>query len=226
MLGIVFVVCISIGLPLVAFLYTCVKKQYIPFFLGVLAFITSQVLIRIPLLQYLQDHSVSYSIFSAMEPVFFALTIGMSAGVFEELTRYVIMRLFMKQRDWQSGFLFGTGHGGIEAVLFVGISALTMMFSLAANDYNINLFIGGIERFFAMLLHIGLSIIVLQGVVQRKFLYVVLAIFIHGFVDALIGIVPLIMPPNTALISLEFTVAITALAVFKYSLLIKRRGVL
>lgn len=226
MLGIVFAGCISIGLPLAALIYACVKKHYLPFLLGALAFIISQVIIRIPLLQYLQTNRTEYLMFSVMKPVLFAVLLGFSAGIFEELARYLMMRFFMKQRNWRSGFLFGAGHGGIEAVLFVGIGALTMMFSLTATLYNVAFLIGGIERFFAMLLHIGLSILVLQGVVKKKFLYVVVAIFVHGVVDALVGLFPLFMSPQTSLISLEVTLAIIALAVFSYSLLIKRRGVL
>lgn len=110
--------------------------------------------------------------------------------------------------------------------MFVGISALTIIFSPTANVYNIDFFIGGTERVFAMLLHIGLSIIVLQGVVQRKFIYVGLAITIHGVIAAMVGVFPLFMSPNTALIAIEVSVAIIALAVFSYSLSFKRRGVL
>jgi len=190
------------------------------------AFIGSQVLIRIPLLEYMQVHSTTYLMVSATQPLLFAIVIRLSAGVFEELARFIMMHFFMKQRDWQSVFLFGVGHGGIEAVLFVGISALTMVLSLTANVYNIDFFIGGIERFFSILLHIGLSIIVLQGVIQRKFFYIVLAILIHGFVDAMVGVLPLFMSPNTALISIEVSVAIIALAVFSYSLSFQRREVL
>jgi len=224
--GIIFSLTISIGLPLVALFYAIIRKRHIPFLLGMLAFISSQVFIRIPLLEYMQVHSTTYLMFSAMQSVLFAVVIGLSAGVFEEMARFIIMRFFMKQRNWQSGFLFGAGHGGIEAVLFVGISAFIMMFSSTVSVYNIDFFIGGIERFFAMLLHIGLSIIVLQAVVQRKFIYVVLAILIHGFVDALVGVLPLFMSPNIALIAIEASVAIIALGVFSYSLSIKRREVL
>jgi len=225
-IGILFATGISIALPILVFLYACVKKRYKSYLLGILAFIGSQVLLRIPILEYLQAHSTAYSMFSVMQPVLFAIVIGLTAGIFEEFARFIMMHFFMKRRDWQSGFIFGAGHGGIEAVLFVGISALTMMFSSSANAYNVDFFIGGIERFLAILLHIGLSIIVLQGVVQRKFLYVVLAIIIHGFVDALAGIFPLFVSPNIALIAVEVSVAITALAVFSYSLSIKRREVL
>jgi len=222
-IGVIFAVCISIVLPLIPFLYAFIKKRYIPFLLGVIAFVGSQVLIRIPLLEYLQTHSTTYAMFSAMRPVLFAVVIGLSAGVLEEMARFVMMYFLMKQRDWQSGFLFGAGHGGIEALLFVGLGSVTMLFSPTANVHDLDFFVGGIERFFAMLLHIGLSIIILQAVVQKRFFLVVLAIVIHGCMDALVGILPLFMPPNTALIAIEVLVAIVSLLVFWYSLRIKRR---
>lgn len=225
-LGIVFTICVSVGLPLIAFLYACFKMRYIPFLLGMLAFISSQILIRLPLLQYLQANSTAYTMFSLTQPLLFAIVIGLSAGVFEGLARFVFMRFFMKQRDWQSGFLFGAGHGGIEAILFVGIGALTMLFSPTAMASNGEFFIAGIERFFAMLLHIGLSIMILQGVVQQKFIYVLWAILIHGFVDTLVGIFPLFMSLTNALIIIEVSLAITAIIMFSYSLLIKRKEVL
>lgn len=226
MVGIVFTLCISIGLPLIAFIYACIKKKYIPFLLGTLAFIVSQMLIRLPLIQYLQDNSPTYMMFSITKPLLFSIIIGLSAGVFEGLARYIFMRFFMRQRDWQSGFLFGAGHGGIEAILLVGIGAIMMLFLPNAMTSNGAFFIAGIERLFAMLLHIGLSIIVLQGVVQRKFIYILLAMLIHGLVDNLVVVFPLYLSANYALIAIEVSLAIIALITFGYSLLLKRKGVL
>lgn len=227
MAGVIFAAFISIGLPFAALLYACYRKRYFAFILGVLAFVGSQVLLRIPLLQYLEKHSTAYSMFSVTQPVLFAIVIGLSAGIVEELARFVAMRFLMRQRDWKSGFLFGAGHGGIEAVIFVGSNAVLLLFTqTTAIAYNEAYFIGGIERFFAMLLHIGLTIIVLQGIVRKNLLYVVLAIMIHGIVDAFVGILPLYVPKDNVLIVLEVTVAVIALAVFYYSLWIKRKGVL
>lgn len=226
MFGIMFAVCVSIGIPLIIFLYVCFKKSYVPFLLGALAFIISQVLIRIPLLESLQTHNTTFAMFSTVRPVLFAIVIGLSAGIFEELARFVLMRFVMKQRDWWSGLLFGVGHGGIEAILLVGINALVLLFSLQASAHNIDFFIGGIERLFTLVLHIGLSIIVLRGVVQSRFSYVVLAILIHSFVDTLVGIFPLFMSSNAALIAIEISLIMIALAVMSYSLSIKRKGVL
>ena len=45
--------------------------------------------------------------FSVMQPVLFALLLSLSAGIFEEVARFIAMRYFMKQRDWQSGFYLG-----------------------------------------------------------------------------------------------------------------------
>ncbi|MUK90371.1 YhfC family intramembrane metalloprotease [Ornithinibacillus sp. L9] len=227
MLGIIFSICISIGLPLFALFYSCAKKYYIPFFLGVFAFVISQPLFRLPLLDYLESHSTSYLMFSVIHPALITVIIGLSAGIVEELARYIMMNFFMKQKDWKAGFLFGAGHGGIEAVMFLGISSLVMMFSPVSNAYNIDYFIGGTERFFALILHIGLSIIVLQGVTQKKFLYVALAICIHGFIDTLVGIFPLLFEStNHVIIASEVSLAVTALVVISYSFILKRRKIL
>lgn len=224
--GIVFTVGISIGLPLIMFSYACYKKRTIPFILGILAFLSSQILLRIPILQYVGENSLAYSMFSATQPVLFGIALGLSAGVFEELARFIFMSFFMRRRDWKSGFLFGAGHGGIEAVLFVGIPVFTLLLSSTVIDPSGTFLMGGIERFFAMTLHIGLSIIVLQGVVQKRFRYVILAILIHGLVDALVVILPIYVPKDYALIVIEGALAFVALAVLAYSLRIKRKGVL
>lgn len=225
MIGIIFAVIISVGIPLIALLYAICKRCYIPFIFGVLAFVVSQMFLRLPLMAYVAQHSAVYSMFSVTRPVLFAIVIGLSAGVFEEIARFVAMRYLLKQRNWRAGFLFGAGHGGIEAFLLVGISAITLLFSPVIGSGSLYM-IGGVERFFAIVLHIGLSIIVLQAVIQRKIIYLVLAILIHGFVDALVGILPIYLSQDATLITVEVVLAITAIAVFGYSLWIKRKGVL
>ena len=60
MLGVIFAVCISVGLPVLTFVYACMKKRYIPFLLGVIAFVVSQIFFRLPIMQYLQANSSNY----------------------------------------------------------------------------------------------------------------------------------------------------------------------
>ncbi|MED3319643.1 YhfC family glutamic-type intramembrane protease [Bacillus wiedmannii] len=223
--GLIFTTMISFGLPLVALLYAVWKKRYIPYMLGVLAFVVSQILIRIPILNYVNGTSIDFQMFSVMQPVLFVLLLSLSAGIFEEIARFIAMRYFMKQRDWQSGFLFGAGHGGIEAVWIVGIPVISLLLSQTVIQNGDGYYFGGIERIFAMILHIGLSFIVLQAVVQKKFRYVVYAILIHGTANALAGIISLYVPGKNGIIMSEVSIAICTLVVFSYSFILKRKGV-
>ncbi|MGG0289728.1 YhfC family glutamic-type intramembrane protease [Bacillus pacificus] len=223
--GLIFTAMISFGLPLIALLYAVWKKRYIPYMLGVLAFVVSQILIRIPILNYVNGTSTDFQMFSVMQPVLFALLLSLSAGIFEEVARFIAMRYFMKQRDWQSAFLFGAGHGGIEALLIVGVPVISLLFSQTVIQNGDSYYFGGIERIFAMVLHVGLSFIVLQAVVQKKFRYVVYAILIHGAANAIAGIISLYVPGKSGIIISEVAIAIFALLTFSYSFILKRKGV-
>ncbi|HHK5535410.1 TPA: YhfC family glutamic-type intramembrane protease [Bacillus mobilis] len=223
--GLIFTTMISFGLPLVALLYAFWKKRYIPYMLGVLAFVVSQILIRIPILNYVSGTSTNFQMFSVMQPVLFVLLLSLSAGIFEEIARFIAMRYFMKQRDWQSGFLFGAGHSGIEAVLIVGIPVISLLLSQTVIQNGGSYYFAGIERIFATVLHIGLSIIVLQAVVQKKFRYVVYAILIHGTANAIASIIPLYVQGKSGIILSEVSIAICAVLVFSYSVISKRKGV-
>ncbi|MED0997990.1 YhfC family glutamic-type intramembrane protease [Bacillus mobilis] len=223
--GLIFTTMISFGLPLVALLYAFWKKRYIPYMLGVLAFVISQILIRIPILNYINGTSTNFQMFSVMQPVLFVLLLSLSAGIFEEIARFIAMRYFMKQRDWQSGFLFGAGHGGIEAVLIVGIPVISLLLSQTVIQNGDSYYFAGIERIFAMVLHIGLSFIVLHAVVQKKFRYVVYAILIHGAANAIANFISLYVPGKSGIIMSEVSIAICAVLVFSYSFILKRKGV-
>ncbi|MCG3084213.1 YhfC family intramembrane metalloprotease [Anoxybacillus sp. LAT_35] len=134
---------------------------------------------------------------------------ALAAGVFEEMGRYVGFRFMLKNnRTYGDGLSFGLGHGGIEAVLIGGVSAINMMIlshlvqtgqfeqiasSLPAtqvemlktmlNQPDWMYVLGGIERTFAIAIHIALSLLVLYGVRKGQFRYVVYAILIHTLID-------------------------------------------
>lgn len=219
--GLIFTTMISFGLPLIALFYAFWKKRYIPYMVCESIFVIQQK----PILNYVNGTSTDFQMFSVMQPVLFVLLLSLSAGIFEEIARFIAMRYFMKQRDWQSGFLFGAGHGGIEAVLIVGVPVLSLLLSQTVIQNGDSYYLGGIERIFAMVLHIGLSFIILQAVVQKKFRYVVYAILIHGTVNALAGIISLYVPGKSGIIMSEVSIAIFALLTFSYSFMLKRKGV-
>lgn len=222
--GTIFTITIAIGVPVFFFIYAIFTKRLIPFILGVLTFTISQIILRLPLINYLNENSVHFTMLNITRPVLFSLLLAFSAAIFEEVARFFMMRLFMKDRSWRAGFLFGAGHGGIEAVLFVGIPVLMLIFTSPV--MNGQLFIGGIERLFAIILHIGLSITVLQGVIQKKYRYLFIAIIVHGLVNSSIGIVPLLFPQSLQLIVIESVLIVVSISVLIYVIYLKRKDVL
>lgn len=226
MFGIVFAIIISFVLPVGIFLYAFYTKHSVPFLLGVFTFVLSQMILRIPIMNYLSTHSTSYTMFSITHPILYVVIIGFSAGVFEEVARHMVMRYVMKQQNWSAGFFFGTGHGGIEAIIFLGISAVTLIFTSTVTISSDAYIIGGMERFFAILLHIGLSMIVLLGVTKKKLRYLFIAIVIHGVVDSFVGLVPMLFSTELSLWIIEGLLIIVSVTLMTYSIQLKRRGVL
>lgn len=220
--GLIFAFFITIIFPVTLFIYAIYKRLAIPFILGAVSFFISQIVLRIPLLQFLHENSLSFTMLSVTQPVIYILIIGFSASLFEEIARFIMMTLLMKQRHWHAGFFFGAGHGGIEAIIFVGLQVVTTLFTSTA-IYG-NFFIGGIERFFAILLHISLSIIVLQSVAEKRYFYLFFAILIHGIVDSIVGFVPMIIPAQFQLLVIEGFLIFVSITVFIYTIYLKRKG--
>jgi uncharacterized membrane protein YhfC len=140
-----------------------------------------------------------------------AVVLGLSAGIFEEFTRYAAYRWWIKDaRTWSQGLLFGAGHGGLEAILVGGLSLYTyaQLVALKGADLTtifpveqislvqeqISLYwslpwydslMGAIERAFTLPLHLAGAIMVLQALTRRQFRWVWLAVGLHTLVNAL-----------------------------------------
>ncbi|MBX3052458.1 MAG: YhfC family intramembrane metalloprotease [Caldilineaceae bacterium] len=164
---------------------------------------------------------------------FVVLTI--TSGLFEEGARYLILRWAAKGvRDWKEGLMYGAGHGGIEAILIVGGSAISNIVLLATADTVLAqlgqmapeqaaaataqidavraltwlpIALSVWERATAITLHIGLSLLVLLGVVRRNFRLVLAAMLIH----ALFNGVALIVLRYTNTLTVEIALTVVAL---------------
>ncbi|NLY88694.1 MAG: YhfC family intramembrane metalloprotease [Firmicutes bacterium] len=177
---------------------------------GAAVFILFQILIRIPLLNVLNTQPWFQGL--AANIFFSAMVVGgLSAGISEEIGRYLGFRFFLKNElSWKNGIAYGIGHGGIEAVLLVGTTYInnivsSIMINNGAFDRVIApqlgselaaliktqlietspfLFLaGGLERLFAIIIQIALSLIVLYAVVKRRFSFVIYAILLHTLVN-------------------------------------------
>lgn len=194
------------------------KKGYLkPVLLGALTFFVFQIITRIPLLQLVLPDMIWYTIFSTTQPVLYALFLGATAALFEEGGRWLVMRLFMKNRHrLNDGIAFGIGHGGIEAILLVGINAVVL---LILNDHSttpLQMFAGGFERIFTLIIHIALSVMVLKSVVLKKPLWLLLAFVLHTVIDMA---AVLLVGAGAALLVIEAVVCVFSLLLLGYTVI-------
>jgi uncharacterized membrane protein YhfC len=203
---------ISLIIPIAFFLYFRKKQQFAwkPLWIGAAVFILfSQVLEKLLHIAMIDQSGTALK--WTDHPAAFVLYGALAAGVFEELGRYVGFRFWLKGRhEYKDGLSFGLGHGGIEAILIGVIGAIytlvlmqlirsgtfdeTLGAALSAEQANalkehvMNTpfafyVLGGLERAFALIFHITMSLLVLLGVRTNQFRYVLYAIAIHALLD-------------------------------------------
>jgi uncharacterized membrane protein YhfC len=144
-------------------------------------------------------------------PVFNAVVLGLSAGVWEETFRYFAFRWWAKDaRSFEKALMLGAGHGGIEAIV-LGVYVLYILLQMVAlrNMDLAQLFppdrvatlqqqiqqfwavpwyqtmTGALERFLTMIFHLTASVLVLQVFLRKQWRWLWLAIFWHAALDAL-----------------------------------------
>ncbi len=185
--------CISIAvvvvLPIVLALLLCRKKKKLwkPLLAGALCFTVFQILLRMPLLEYVIQKQSWYIIMSVTQPYLNVIFLSLSAALFEEIGRFLVMRYFLKtQRSCGDAITFGLGHGGIEAIALTGSSLIFYLIvqlrapaSLLGSILPASVLAGGVERLLTIVIHIGLSVMVMKSVRERAPWYLILAIFIH-----------------------------------------------
>lgn len=190
----VFTTVIALVLPVSAVIFYSLKinHSFKPALLGALTFLIFQVFLRLPMIEYVLPGIAQYSLFSVTQPVLYSIFLGVTAGLFEEFGRYFIIKIFLKQHnDIKSAVNFGIGHGGIEAILFVGINALFLIFT---SPYTVNyssMYAAGVERLAAMIMHIGWSVMVMNAVRSKKFIWVITAFVTHSLIDSTSAILQL-----------------------------------
>ena len=225
-------------LPIPVLIFACVKKKLSlrPFLFGALAFFISQIILRIPLLNILSTQSWFQS-FAQQQMLVYLLALCFTAGLFEETARLIGAKYFCKRRrEYRDAISFGIGHGMCEVLLLIGLSALSNFLcsvminsgtlatavtpaiaqqitaSLAAVS-SVQIYLGIVERFSAVLFHIFATVLIFQGVNRgHSFRYWLLAILSHMAFN-LIGV--LLGQYTTVWIS-EIALLLLALSGFYY----------
>lgn len=182
---------------------------------GALSFFIFQFVIRIPILQLVLPNMEFYQKLSA-NPLGISIFLGFTAALFETVGRLVFMKLMLRGKEsYITGIAHGVGHGGVEAVLLVGINYITfIVFSILINTGNFDgIFLGtaapaydqmsalkvtligtnsfmflvaGIERFLTMIIHVGFSLLIMEGLYKKRLLpYFLIVLGLHALLDFL-----------------------------------------
>lgn len=117
-------------------------------------------------------------------PLLIGVLVAFTAGIFEETFRFIFKLFFMKpdKCEISQPIIFGLGHGLSEVcvILFPVITTLLITGQLS---------MAIIERILAVTFHVTATIVVWNGFQRnKKVLYLLLAILLHGLLDALIPI--------------------------------------
>lgn len=208
------------------------------FGMGAVTFIVSQIF-HIPFNGLIERNKLLPDTQQIGGLIVVALFYGFSAGLFEEIARYVTFsRWATKARSWGQGLMLGAGHGGIEAIILGCLGAIQVLNlylirsgsvstdqipadQLALINQQIDsllalpwyhLILGAVERLFALTCHLALSLLVLQCFVrgQRRWLW--LAVCWHAFLNtvAVFGLIRFGAVPTEGLVGL---VALLSLAI-------------
>jgi uncharacterized membrane protein YhfC len=179
------------------------------YLIGAATFVLSQVG-HIPFNMLLLNGSVLAPANQWPLPVL-AVTLGLSAGLFEEIARYLVYRYWIRSaRSWRDAVMFGAGHGGGEAVIFGVLAAISTINLLALSGKDLSTLglppdqlavlraqlqafqnapwyaalLGAVERVFAITFHVAAAVLVLQVFRRRNALWLVAAIIWHTILNA------------------------------------------
>jgi len=203
---------LMIVLPLLAG-WQLVRREWATwgvFWAGALTFVLSQA-VHLPLnwaIGLLGDTARGVALWPLP---YLAIVAGLSAGLCETVARWVALRWAMRRtRGFKNAVQFGLGHGGVEAVLLglvalsgtINILALwrsdpaTLGLNEAQQQQMLAAFaelrqvvwympvLAGLERVFALCLHVAVSVLVMDGIMRRRPLNLVWAVLVHATVDA------------------------------------------
>lgn len=116
---------ISLFLPIIIYIAYGVKNKgkgvWLAWLLGAAGFFVPQILIRLPILSVL-SLSRGFVAFAEGHYVLYCLALAFTAGLFEVAGRYAVAKIMAKNLTFEKGMAAGLGHGGIEAMLIVGIT--------------------------------------------------------------------------------------------------------
>ena len=194
------------------------EKLMIAWLLGAAGFFVTQILIRVPILYWMQSQSW-FQTFSQNHLFLYAFSLAFTAGLFELAGRFGVAKI-LKNRNFHNSLATGLGHGGIEAMIIAGSSYVnniaysvminagifdTVLGEAAAMGVDISqlylirdtlltaspaLYLLGVyERVLAMTCHVAMTMVVCYSMNRGKTLQgAFICLSIHTLLDLTAGI--------------------------------------
>lgn len=212
LIGMIFSLLLSFALPIILLLLVKIKLKanLTSFVIGCAVFIVFALVLESLM------HSVVLTATGTLltdNIILYGLYGGLAAALFEETGRLIAMNFFMKESlNKQNSLMYGIGHGGIEAILLVGMTyvsnllsafminsgALQASMELVDAEFQQTTFeqikvlwelppwqfyMAGVERLIALILQISLSVLVYKAASTKSRTFWFLAFGIHFAVD-------------------------------------------
>ncbi len=208
---------ILLPLALIVFAHVRLRVAWRYAAFGALIFFTFQLITRVPLIQVAQFFLMDALKSSKPLLITFLLVAALTAGIFEEVGRYLGYRGFMgrEEKTWAKGVMYGLGHGGLESVVLVaGLSIVQLVNVWLLTSTNLGIIpvaqrataakqlaalaaqpgwlplLGGWERLCAITAHVAFSLIVLQVFRRHSISWLWLAIGLHALLDGVSVLIP------------------------------------
>ena len=207
---------LMIGMPIALAIYLTQKFHlgWRLWFIGATGFIISQVF-HIPFLRLLTNlfnNNLLPAPPAEYRLITNAIILGLAAGLFEEVARYIVLRIWATDaRTWRKSIMLGAGHGGAEAIILGGLVFYTFIQMVAYKDADLSKLVpadqlaaaqqqisaywsatwyssllGAVERFFTIPVQICLSVLVMQVFTRRHIYWLGLAILWHAVMDGFV----------------------------------------
>jgi uncharacterized membrane protein YhfC len=159
------------------------KSMWLSFAAGAVGW--TLALVRGPILQVLGDAFLRSWIVSAGAVAATYISIGVSsisAGLFEEGTRYLLVKKIQRiRKDSRHILSMGLGWGLGEAVLIYTVSVISAVYFRGLSLPHTSLLLGALERNIATALHVGLTFMIWKAEADLRYLPV--AMGIHFLID-------------------------------------------
>jgi len=206
--SVLFVVAYPLVLAVIAHRRLHVGWRYLAY--GAIVFFVFQLVTRVPAVQLIQLAIADQLKASPALMWTWLVLLALTAGLFEEVGRYVGYRLFMRREEktWPKAIMYGLGHGGLESIVLVGGLTLLGLINLwsLANGGLAQLpedqralaaqqlqalnsqpgwasLLSAWERLWTVPIQVAFSIIVLQVFRTGKLIWLLWAVLGHAFVD-------------------------------------------